>query len=84
VTQSDTAPTALSLDEVRALADAIRAQVAKAVVGQDEVVDHLLVALLAGGTSCSKGRRARPRLWWRKALPRRWGSISGASSSPPI
>ncbi|GHD01664.1 AAA family ATPase [Novosphingobium pokkalii] len=49
MTQSDTAPTALSLDEVRALADAIRAQVAKAVVGQDEVVDHLLVALLAGG-----------------------------------
>ncbi|NKJ42871.1 MULTISPECIES: AAA family ATPase [unclassified Novosphingobium] len=40
---------ALSLDEVRALADAIRAQVAKAVVGQDSVVDHLLVALLAGG-----------------------------------
>ena len=49
MTQSDTAPTALSLDEVRALADAIRAQVTKAVVGQDEVVDHLLVALLAGG-----------------------------------
>jgi MoxR-like ATPase len=31
------------------MADAIRAEVAKAVVGQDSVVDHLLIALLAGG-----------------------------------
>lgn len=38
-----------SLDSVRSLADAIRAEVAKAIVGQDEVVDHLLVALLSEG-----------------------------------
>jgi MoxR-like ATPase len=31
------------------MAAAIRAEVAKAVVGQDAVVDHLLIALLAGG-----------------------------------
>ena len=49
MTELATPTGALSLDEVRALADAIRAQVAKAVVGQDSVVDHLLVALLAGG-----------------------------------
>ena len=39
----------LSLAEVRALADAIRAEIAKAVVGQDDIVEHLLVALLAQG-----------------------------------
>lgn len=39
----------MTLAEVRTLADAIRAEVAKAVVGQDETVEHLLVALLAEG-----------------------------------
>ncbi|WP_421836633.1 AAA family ATPase [Novosphingobium sp.] len=39
----------MTLEDVRALAAAIRAEVAKAVVGQDSVVDHLLIALLAGG-----------------------------------
>ena len=39
----------MTLEEVRTMAGAIRAEVAKAVVGQDGVVDHLLIALLAGG-----------------------------------
>ena len=39
----------MTLEDVRAMATAIRAEVAKAVVGQDSVVDHLLIALLAGG-----------------------------------
>jgi len=39
----------VNLDNVRELAAAIRAEVAKAVVGQDEIVDHLLIALFAGG-----------------------------------
>jgi MoxR-like ATPase len=39
----------LSIKEVGALADAIRGEVAKAIVGQDGLVDHLLVALLARG-----------------------------------
>ncbi len=39
----------LPLTEVGALAAAIRAEVAKAIVGMDEPVDHLLVALLAQG-----------------------------------
>ncbi|MEZ5742170.1 MAG: MoxR family ATPase [Sphingomonadaceae bacterium] len=40
---------ALSLDDVGTLAAAIRSEVAKAVIGQDAIVDHLLVALLARG-----------------------------------
>ncbi len=39
----------MNLDNVRELADTIRAEVAKAVVGQDAIVDHLLIALFAGG-----------------------------------
>jgi len=39
----------MTLDEVRTLAAAIRQEVAKAVVGQDEIVEHLLIALLSEG-----------------------------------
>ncbi|MEP6868083.1 MAG: MoxR family ATPase [Novosphingobium sp.] len=39
----------LTLDQVGQLAEAIRGQVAKAVVGQTETVDQLLVALMAQG-----------------------------------
>jgi len=39
----------MTLDEVRSLAGAIRGEVGKAIVGQDDIVEHLLVALLAEG-----------------------------------
>jgi MoxR-like ATPase len=39
----------MTLDEVRSLAAEIRGEVAKAIVGQDQTVDHLLVALFAQG-----------------------------------
>ncbi|MEC9065727.1 AAA family ATPase [Pelagerythrobacter marinus] len=39
----------MTLDDVRAMAQAIRAEVAKAIVGQDETIDHLLVALVSEG-----------------------------------
>ncbi|WP_181443510.1 MoxR family ATPase [Porphyrobacter sp. YT40] len=39
----------MTLDEVRSLADAIRAEIAKAIVGQEDMVDMLLTALLAEG-----------------------------------
>src|SRR5687768_11676599 len=39
----------MPLADLRDLAGAIRAEVAKAVVGQDAMVDHLLVALFAQG-----------------------------------
>lgn len=40
---------AMSLEEVRSLADAIRAEVAKAIVGQDELIEQLLVAMISEG-----------------------------------
>jgi MoxR-like ATPase len=39
----------MTLDQVRSLADAIRAEIAKAIVGQEDMVDMLLVALLSEG-----------------------------------
>ncbi|MCX9146009.1 AAA family ATPase [Erythrobacter sp. WG] len=39
----------MTLDDVRSLADAIRAETAKAIVGQEAMVDMLLVALLSEG-----------------------------------
>ena len=39
----------MNLDDVRALADAIRAEIAKAIVGQEAMVDMLLVAMLSEG-----------------------------------
>jgi MoxR-like ATPase len=39
----------MTLDQTRALAGAIRGEIAKAVVGQDEAVEHLAIALLAQG-----------------------------------
>ena len=45
----------MSLTDVRALADAIRAEIAKAIVGQDEMVDMLLVALLSQGHVLMEG-----------------------------
>ena len=39
----------MTLDETRALADKIRGEIAKAIVGQEETVEHLLIALVAQG-----------------------------------
>ncbi len=39
----------MKVEEVQALAGAIRGEIAKAVVGQDDTVDLMLVALFAGG-----------------------------------
>ncbi len=45
----------MSLDEVRALADDIRKETAKAIVGQDEMIDQLLIATLAQGHVLMEG-----------------------------
>jgi MoxR-like ATPase len=39
----------MNLEEVRALAGAIRGEIARAVIGQEAIVDHLLIALLSRG-----------------------------------
>lgn len=39
----------MKIDELKTLADNIRTQVAKAIIGQNETVDHLLIALFSSG-----------------------------------
>ncbi len=39
----------MNIDELKTLADNIRDQVAKAIIGQEEIVDHLLIALFSSG-----------------------------------
>jgi MoxR-like ATPase len=39
----------MNIDELKSLADNIRTQVAKAIIGQEEIVDHLLIALFSSG-----------------------------------
>ncbi len=39
----------MTLDEARSLALAVRAEIAKGVVGQQDTIDHLLIALIAQG-----------------------------------
>ena len=39
----------MTLDETRELAQSIRTEVAKAIVGQDETIEHLLIALISRG-----------------------------------
>ena len=45
----------MSVEEVQALAAAIRQEVARAVVGQEETIDLMLVALFAGGHMLLEG-----------------------------
>lgn len=45
----------MSLDNLAALADAIRHEVRKAIVGQDALIEQLLIAMLAGGHVLMEG-----------------------------
>ena len=47
--QQTSAPGAMNLAELGALAGAIRSEVAKAIIGQQDIVEHLLIALMARG-----------------------------------
>jgi MoxR-like ATPase len=46
---TDAGSNPMSLDELRDFADAIRAEVGKAIVGQDAMIDHLLIAMVSEG-----------------------------------
>lgn len=39
----------MTIEELQTLADNIRGQIAKAIIGQDAIVDHLLIALFSSG-----------------------------------
>jgi len=51
----------MGVDRIQAITDGIRGEVGKVVVGQDEVIDLLLTALLCGGHVLIEGVGRRRR-----------------------
>jgi len=45
----------MNIDELGTLADNIRGQVARAIIGQEEIIDHLLIALFSSGHVLMEG-----------------------------
>ena len=39
----------MNITEISALAERIKGQIGKAIIGQDDVVDHMLIALFSAG-----------------------------------
>ena len=74
----------MNATDVKALADGIRRDVARAIIGQDEAVELMLIALLSSGHILLEGPRAPQSTSSPNASRACSGSISGASSSPPI
>ena len=73
----------MELRDVSTITEGLRGEIRKAVVGQDEVVDLMLVSLLCGGHVLLEGR-ARPRPCWHNPSRRGCRCASGASSSRRI
>ena len=75
--------TSPDLDSLLPRLDELRAALARAVVGQNTVVEQLLIGLLAGGHCLLEGAPGSARPCWCARWARHWSCSSGACSSPP-
>ena len=62
----------------------IREEIAKVIVGQEQVIEHLLVSLLSRGHCLLIGVPGLAKTLLIKTLAGRWISSSAASNSRPI
>ena len=75
-----------SLDALRTLADSVRAEVDKAIVGQDELIDHLLIALMSEGHVLLEGPPGTAKTFLAQCFARATGldfvtAVSGAATA---
>ncbi|MXO65061.1 AAA domain-containing protein [Altererythrobacter endophyticus] len=73
----------MTLDETRAMANAIRAEIGKAIVGQDDVIDHLLIALLARGHALLEGPPGTAKTFLAQCFARATGMDFGRIQFTP-
>ena len=74
---------AATTDRSAALLERALFEVKRVIVGQDAMVERLLVGLLARGHCCSRACRASPRRWRCEPWPTSSAAASPGSSSPP-
>ena len=75
----------MDTQEIRGIADGIRSEVRKAVVGQDEVIDLMLTSLLVGGHILLEGVPGTAKTLLTRAFAAGLvAASSAASSSRPI
>ena len=73
----------MTLDETRQMADAIRAEIGKAIVGQEETVEHLLVALVARGHVMLEGAPGTAKTFLAQCFARATGMDFGRIQFTP-
>ncbi len=73
----------MDVSDIRAIADSMRGEIRKAVVGQDEVIDLMLTSLLAGGHILLEGVPGTAKTLITRAFAQAWRCNSAASSSRP-
>ena len=78
----NTAPN-MPLSEVTTLASAIRSEIAKAIVGQHDIVDHLLIALLARGHVLLEGPPGTAKTFLAQSFARTLGLDFGRIQFTP-
>lgn len=73
----------MTLETLQRRSDALRSEIGKTVLGQEEAVDMLLIALFARGHVLLEGPPGTAKPCLPAALQRRWICNSGVFSSPP-
>ncbi|MCL6251401.1 MoxR family ATPase [Altererythrobacter sp. KTW20L] len=77
------AETSMTLDDTRALAAAIRTEVGKAVVGQEDTIEHLLIALVSRGHVLLEGPPGTAKTFMAQCFSRATGLDFGRIQFTP-